>query len=92
MHRTFLKENDDEKKETLFKSYKIKRNMIKVLIRQSKRDYYAIFFEENKSDTKKTWEGIRNIINISKKNRVVPVELNYNNEIKNRQKRDGTVL
>ena len=56
--------------------------MIKVLVRQSKRDYYAHFFEEYKSDTKKTWEGIRNIVNISKKNRVVPVELNYNNETK----------
>ena len=56
--------------------------MIKILIRQSKRDYYANFFEENKSDTKKTWEGIRNIVNISKKNRVVPVQIKYNNEIK----------
>ena len=56
--------------------------MIKILIRQSKRDYYANFFEENKSYTKKTWEGIRNIVNISKKNRVVPVQIKYNNEIK----------
>ena len=56
--------------------------MIKILIRQSKRDYYTTFFEENKSDTKKTWEGIRQIVNISKKNRVVPVQLKYKNEIK----------
>ena len=64
IHRNFLKEKDDEKKKALFKCYKTKRNMIKILIRQSKRDYYANFFEENKSDTKKTWEGIRNIVNI----------------------------
>ena len=53
IHRTFLKEKDDEKNKNLFKSYKIKRNMIKVLIRQSKRDYFANVFE-----------GIRNIFNI----------------------------
>ena len=49
-----------------------------------------IFFEENKSDSKKTWEGIRNVVNISKKNRVVLVELNYNNEIKT--DKSGTVI
>ena len=78
-HKQFLKEKDNEKKSQLFQSYKIKRNMIKTLIRQSRRDYYIHLFDENRSDTKKTWEGIRNIVNISKKSRVVPAELNYKN-------------
>ena len=46
--------------------------MITSLIRKSKADYYVAFFEENKTDSKKTWEGIRNIVNISKKTKVVP--------------------
>ena len=80
-HKTFLKEKDIKQKEDIFNNYKIKRNLIKILIRQSKRDYYIAFFEEHKSDTKKTWEGIRNIVNISKKNRVTPVQVKYKNNI-----------
>ena len=85
-HRSFLKEKDEEKREEIYQTYKTKRNLIKILIRQSKRDYYVQFFEENRSDTKKIWEGIRNIVNISKKNRVIPIQLNYKNEIKTSEK------
>ena len=37
------------------------------MIRTSKKDYFAKYFEENNSNVKKTWEGIRNLINVSKK-------------------------
>ncbi len=80
-HHDYIKELDPTAKENLFQSYKIKRNLIETLIRQSKRDYYISFFEQNKSNVKKTWEGIRNIVNISKNNRVSPVQLTYKNEI-----------
>ena len=79
-HRNYLREKDDDKKKEIYQLYKTKRNLIKILIRQSKREYYVQFFEENRSDIKKTWEGIRNIVNISKKERVVPVQVNYKNE------------
>ncbi len=85
-HHLFVKEKDQIKKNVLFQSYKIKRNMIKSLIKKSKRDYYMNYFEEHKSNIKKTWEGIRNIVNISKRSRVVPVEINYKNEIKSNKK------
>ena len=51
-------------------------------IRRSKKDYYNTFFEEHKSNVKKTWEEIRNIVNISKKNKIVPTQVIYNNEVK----------
>ena len=35
------------------------------------------FFEEKKSDTKKTWEGIRKVINITNKPRTIPPQLRY---------------
>ena len=57
--------------------------MVISLIRRSKKDYYNNFFEEHKSNVKKTWEGIRKIVNISKKSRIVPTKLIYNNEVKN---------
>ena len=85
-HKSYLKENNGDKKKEIYQLYKTKRNLIKILIRQSKRDYYVQFFEENKSDIKKTWEGIRNIVNVSKKERVVPVQLNYRNETKTNKK------
>ena len=91
-HRHFIKEKDKEKKKEIFKSYKSKRNLIKILIRQSKRNYYITFFEEHKADMKKTWEGIRNIVNISKKNRVTPVKVNYKDEIKTDKREMATAF
>ncbi len=54
IHNKFVKEKNEEKKKDLFQTYKTKRNLIKILIRQSKRDYYLNYFEEYKSDIKKT--------------------------------------
>ena len=66
-YKLFLKENDDLRRTELFSLYKRKRNMVISLTRRSKKEYYASYFEEHKSNVKKTWEGIRNIVNISKK-------------------------
>lgn len=75
------KETDPLKKSKLYNDFKKKRNMIKTLIRKSKRDYYATYFEENRTDIKKTWQGIRDVVNISKKSRVSPLQINYKKEI-----------
>ena len=71
-YKLFLKEKYLINKNELFSLYKRKRNMVMSLIRRSKKDYYNNFFEEHKSNVKKTWEGIRNIVNISKKSRHSP--------------------
>ena len=41
--------------------------MVTNLIRISKKGFYSDFFKENKSNLKKTWEGIRGLINVNKK-------------------------
>ena len=82
-YKLFLKENDELKRTELFSLYKRKRNLMVSLIRRSKKDYYASLFEEHKFNVKKTWEGIRSIVNISKKNKIVPTQLIYNNKVKN---------
>ena len=46
-----MKKRNKEKE--IYEFYKYKGNITLALIRKSKADYYAIFFEENKSDTKK---------------------------------------
>ena len=73
------KEKDVAVKENLFKLYQSKRNKVISDIRNSKGDYYHNFFLENKSDIKKTWEGIKNIVNINKKQNVLPSKLRYKN-------------
>ena len=78
--KRFIKEKDVLKKAELFTQYKKKRNMIISLIRRSKKDYYAAFFEDHKSNVKKTWERIRNIVSLSKKVNIVPSRINYENK------------
>ena len=82
IYKKLVKEKDITVRAELLNIYKIKRNLVKMLTRKAKRDYYISFFEENRTDIKKTWEGIRNIVNINKKTRVTPTSLNYKNEVK----------
>ena len=42
--------------------YKYYRNKITSLIRMTKKDYYHNFFDNNISNTRKTWEGINSLI------------------------------
>ena len=42
------------------------RNRIKSLLRSSKKLHYKNYFTENSKNVKKTWKGIKNIINMRK--------------------------
>ena len=78
-HKQYVTENDLDRKAVLFAIYKSKRNFVVKTIRQSKTKYYSDFFKQNKNNSKKIWEGIRDVINISKKSRIVPKKLLYKN-------------
>ena len=53
------------------------RNLIVTLLRKSKENYFRSYFERNKENVKKTWQGIKNILSISKK-KVISIDfLNY---------------
>ena len=58
------KQTNQNIKDALFDSYKLIRNNIVTATRKSKQDHYNQFFSEYKTNLKKTWEGIRSIINI----------------------------
>ena len=75
LHKKFLREKNLVKKNSLFSLYKIKRNMITNLIRSSKKNFYQNYFQEHQSNAKKTWEGIRNVLNVSKKDLSSPSKL-----------------
>ena len=52
--------------EQQFKTYK--NNLLK-LTRASKFNHYSNYFQENRLNLFKTWEGIRDITNITKKSK-----------------------
>ena len=74
-------ENDIAQKEFLFKSFKKKRNKVISLIRKSKNLYFKDFFESNKADMKNTWRGIKNIVDLSKKQNTLPDKLAYQDKV-----------
>ena len=61
--------------------YKKYRNLIVTLLRRSRENYFKSYFEKNKNDVKKTWNGIRTILAISKKKTTSIDQLNYKNKI-----------
>ena len=79
-HKDFVTEKNPIKKSRLEKLYKTYRNMIVILIRKSKKDHYAKFFQENQQNLKKTWDGICELINVTKKSSIKINKLIHNNQ------------
>ena len=77
-YKEFLEEKDKTLKSLKFNIYKQKRNMITSLIRLSKKKFYSDFFIENQTNVKKTWEGIRQLLNVSKENNTKISKLSHN--------------
>lgn len=67
----------------LHNNYKQYRNLIVDLIRKSKKQHYQKYFIENSNNIRKTWDGIKTIISISKMKSTVPTSLKINNKINN---------
>ena len=80
IYKKFLLAKDPLRKQNLLRDFKIKRNLITSLIRSSKSQYYKTFFNEHCNNAKKTWEGIRDIIKVSTKNRSLPTKLRDGND------------
>ena len=57
------------------------KNEVTSLLRTSKRDYYNRFFTNNRKNLRKTWEGIKNIINVKPSNTNTPSFIKDNNKI-----------
>ena len=56
-------------------------------IKKSKRDYYNQYFENNRNDIKKTWDGIRSIIKTKESTIPKITQLNVNKTIINNPKK-----
>ena len=80
IHKKFIKEKKFLTKGNLFSEYKKKRNDVLSKIKNSRNNYFKDFFESHKSDIKKTWQGIKNIVNVNKKQSTLPTKLLYKNK------------
>ena len=67
LYKQLAIKKDPIEKEVTLHLYKRYRNMIVNLLRVSKNNHYTSFFLKNQGNIKKTWDGIQNLINVSKK-------------------------
>ena len=63
------KEKESIKRENLHNQYKVLRNSITKMKRDSKVKYYKNYFEHNKAKSSSIWRGIRSLVKISSKSR-----------------------
>ena len=68
-------------KNTLYAEYKELKNEITSLIRISKKNYYTNYFTNNKKNLRKTWYGIKEIINPKSKHSRIPSFIEHNDSI-----------
>ena len=79
LHKKIFKGKNPTKKATLFSLYKIKCKIITNLTRSSKKMHFQKYFQEYQSNAKMTWEGIRQVLNVSKKDMSSPSKLTIDN-------------
>ena len=71
-HKKFIRAKDPKRKENLHTLYKAYKNQITNLSRRSKESYFKNLFEENKKNSFKIWQGIKQLINLKSKSRFTP--------------------
>ena len=59
---------NNNRKHELLNDYKVLKNEITTQTRIGKKQFYQRYFTENKTNLKKIWKGIKEIINIKSKN------------------------
>ena len=81
LFNNFVKCKDPLRKDEFHRRFKIIRNKVVSITRTSKKLYFKSFFEENSKNLKKTWSGIKSVINIHNANKSAPKSLLVNGEV-----------
>ena len=63
---------DKDEKAALKILFNIAKNEVTGLVRTSKKDYYDRYFTKHKNNLGKTWQGIKQMINMKSKNSDYP--------------------
>ena len=76
LYKQLCKAKNSQNKIYINQKFKQYRNLIKTLTRRSKNNNYYNYFYSNKKNLRKTWQGIKNIINLNNNNTSLPNCLN----------------
>ena len=63
----YIQLKSTENKVTVHNEYKILRNKIILLVKESKKKFYSSYFNRNKNNMRNLWKGINQIVNIKAK-------------------------
>ena len=77
----YCRAKDVARKNILHTQFKKYRNTINNLIRISKDSHYKTYFNENKRNSMKVWQGVRELINSKGENKVNPKSLTINDNL-----------
>ena len=80
IYKKFLSGKSPDTKNFHLNKYKQYRNLIVTLIRVSKKNHYQYFFEQNKTNIKNTWNGVKELISLNKKQKFTPHKLILDNK------------
>ena len=69
------------RKAELHSRYKTYKNLLVKLTRKSKDSHYKKFFEVNKLNALKVWQGIKSLINVKKSNKKTIKSLSVDNKL-----------
>ena len=67
LSKSFCKEKDPDKKENYERQFKIYRDLISTLLRETKESCYKQYFRDNKNNLKLVWQTIKGIIKMKNK-------------------------
>ena len=81
LHSLYIKTTDNDLKQRIHIRYKAIRNGVVSAIRLSKKDHFQNFFSSHSNNLRKTWRGIKSIININKKGQGNPKSLVVDEEL-----------
>ena len=65
-NRLFRKKKKDPNNQNTLRLYKMFRNRVNREIKKNKKQFFNDYFDQYCNDSKKTWDGIKSIININK--------------------------
>ena len=79
--RLFARKKRQPENEHVLNAYNQARNRVSRQLDKSEKEHYESYFEEHTINIKKTWEGIRKIVNVKKSTKFSISHLNVNGKM-----------
>ena len=92
IYRKCIRTKNSTKKEELCNLFQSYRNSVNKIARLSEANHYKTFFEDNNNKLNKVWEGIKEIININKKNTQKIRNINNNGKLITEKKQIANIF